>query len=79
MFLSFLGGEALEGVINKYFVDLTLGLIRGRNGRKYAFSKMEWKPSDCEPEEGMRVIFQPDPRRVLNVRLKEASAMKEAK
>jgi hypothetical protein len=67
----------MEGVIHRYFDDLTLGLIRGSNGRKYAFSRTEWRPQDCEPQEGMTVVFQSDPGRAVNVRLSDSSVEKK--
>jgi hypothetical protein len=61
----------MDGVVHRYFPDLTLGVIRGRNGRTYAFSRAEWRPQDCEPQEGMTVVFLCDPGRAVNIRLKK--------
>src|SRR5690349_18119556 len=49
----------MEGTIRQFFTDVRMETIRGRDGRKYFFTKAEWRDDDVEPEPGLPVVFSP--------------------
>jgi hypothetical protein len=66
-----------KGTVDRYFDDIKMGTIRGHGGKKYTFIMADWVSPEMEPKPGLKVVFELDTLRAVNIRVGVAELVKE--
>ena len=63
-------GQMPSGIIQRYFEDIKMGTLQGIDLQSYSFKRADWI-SASEPKTGMKVTFELDKNRPVNIRVEE--------
>lgn len=56
-----------DGTVSAYAADMEIGVIKTHDGKKYHFSKADWRSSTITPEAGLIVTFEPTGSMALKI------------